>query len=159
MVATNPIPLTLAAGSLTNAVGAPDLGGAVGSFARLMGNLALVFAVLLGVVWVYRQWQRGLLQRTPSTGLRVIDAKNLGQRMALYVVAYRHQRFLVGGSPNGLSLLSCLDPEPAGPEPAGPEPAASDTESPDSPESSAVRLPSDGRTFRSALDKALDPSE
>lgn len=157
MVATNSIPLTLAAGSLTNAMGAPDLGGAVGSFGRLMGNLALVFAVLLGVVWVYRQWQRGLLQRAPATGLRVIDAKNIGQRMALYVVVYRHQRFLVGGSPNGLSLLSCLDPEPL-----DSEPAASDTDSPESPKtpkSSAARLPSDGPTFRSALDKALDPSE
>lgn len=148
MGATNSIPLTLASGSLTNTAGAQDLGGAVGTISRLMGSMALVFAVLIGVVWVYRQWQRMVLKKAPVSGLRIVDVKNLGQRMAIYVVAYRNQQFLIGGSPNGLNLLSPLDSEPSETEPS--ETGA--TEPPVTPPPGATA------SFRSALDKALSPS-
>lgn len=62
----------------------------------MLGVLALVFAVLIGALWIYRHWQRLLLQRTPVSGLRVVDVKSLGQRLSVYVVAYRHQQFLIG---------------------------------------------------------------
>jgi flagellar biogenesis protein FliO len=147
---TNTIPLMVPSGLTTNVVTAPDLGSAAGSLGRLMGSLALVFAVMLGALWIYRHWQRLLLQRKPETGLRVVDVKSLGQRMAVYVVAYRHQRFLIGGSPNGLSLLSPLEAEPSDP-----------SESPD-PENDSQADPqapiTPGESFRKALDKALSPS-
>jgi len=60
-------------------------------------------------------------------------------------VAYRHQQFLLGGSANGLSLLSPLEADPAGIDEAEPgTPAA------------ATPL---GDSFRSALDRALSPSK
>jgi flagellar biogenesis protein FliO len=146
---TNSIQLTQASASLTNAVvSSPDLGGAAGSLFRLTGSLALVFAVLIGVVWMYRQWQRLMLQRAPVTGLRILDAKNLGQRTSLYVVAYRHQQFLIGGSSNGLSLISTLDLEPS--EGEGGDPGT---------EAGTPEPPSPGNAFRKALDQALSPSK
>ncbi|MFM8878573.1 MAG: FliO/MopB family protein [Verrucomicrobiota bacterium] len=147
MGVTNSIPLSLTSGLATNGVAAPDLGATVGSLGRLMGSLALVFAVMLGALWIYRHWQRLLLQRKPETGLRVVDVKNLGQRMAVYVVAYRHQRFLIGGSPNGLTLLSPLESE------------ASESSDPgnDSQGDPQAAIPP-GSSFRNALDKALSPS-
>lgn len=144
---TNAIPLMVPSGLTTNAVTAPDLGSAAGSLGRLMGSLALVVAVMLGALWIYRHWQRLLLQRKPETGLRVVDVKSLGQRMAVYVVAYRHQRFLIGGSPNGLSLLSPLESDP------------SESSDPDNDAPGAETPPiTPGASFRKALDKALSPS-
>lgn len=143
---TNTLPLTQASASLTNAVvSSPDLGGAAGTLIRLTGALALVFAALIGVVWVYRQWQRVVLQKAPATGLRILDVKNLGQRTSLYVVAYRHQQFLLGGSANGLSLLSPLEADPAGIDEAEPGTPAAATPP--------------GDAFRSALDRALSLSK
>lgn len=144
MGASNSIPSTLQSGLTTNVVTAPDLGAAVGSLGRLMGSLALVFAVMLGALWIYRHWQRLIQKRQPDTGLRVIDVKNLGQRMAVYVIAYRHQHFLIGGSPNGLSLLSPLESTPSDPD--------------DESEGSSPTPAPPADSFRNALDKALSPS-
>jgi flagellar biogenesis protein FliO len=147
VVSTNSISSMLPQGSLTNALAAPDLSSAAGSLGRMLGALALVLALLIGALWIYRHWQRLLLQRTPVTGLRVVDAKSLGQRTAVYVVAYRHQQFLIGGSPNGLSLLSPLDAD-------SPE---SDDPSPLDPGNPAANLAPEG-SFRSVLEKTLSPS-
>ena len=145
--ATNSIPLTLPSGSLTNAIASPDMSSTVGSLARMMGNLAIVFAVLIGALWLYRYWQRLLVQRAPAGGLRVVDAKNLGQRMGVYVVAYRHQQFLIGVSPSGVSLLSPLDPDPA---------AVTASPSAETGASHSGSVPPG--SFRSILDKTLTPS-
>jgi len=143
---TNSIPLMQASTSLTNAgASSPDLSGAAGSLFRLTGALALVFAVLIGVVWMYRQWQRVMLQRAPATGLRILDVKNLGQRTSLYVVAYRQQQFLIGGSSNGLNLLSTLDSDPSEGEEGDPGTEAGTPEPPPS-----------NNAFRNALDQVLD---
>ena len=112
-----------------------------------MGNLAIVFAVLIGALWLYRYWQRLLVQRAPAGGLRVVDAKNLGQRMGVYVVAYRHQQFLIGVSPSGVSLLSPLDPEPA---------SVTGSPSGETGASNSGSVPPG--SFRSILDKTLTPS-
>ena len=143
---TNSIPLMQASTSLTNAgASSPDLGGAAGSLFRLTGSLALVFAVLIGVVWMYRQWQRVMLQRAPVTGLRILDVKNLGQRTSLYVVAYRQQQFLIGGSSNGLNLLSTLDSDPSEGE-----------EGDSGGEADRSEPPAASNAFRNALDQVLD---
>ncbi|MEY3547224.1 MAG: hypothetical protein RLZZ313_1586, partial [Verrucomicrobiota bacterium] len=91
MGSTNSISSILPPGSLTNALAAPDLSSTAGTLGRMLGALALVFAVLIGALWIYRHWQQFLLQRTPVSGLRVVDVKSLGQRLSVYVVAYRHQ--------------------------------------------------------------------
>lgn len=148
--ATNSIASTLPSGSLTNAAGAlasPDMGGAVGSLARMMGNLAIVFAVLIGALWLYRHWQRLMARRVPAGGLRVVDAKNLGQRMGVFVVAYRHQQFLIGVSPGGVSMLSPLAPE---------------TTAVNGPPGGGTGVVESGphprESFGSILDKTLEPS-
>ena len=107
--------------------------------------------MLIGALWIYRHWQQFLLQRTPVSGLRIVDVKSLGQRLSVYVVAYRHQQFLIGGSPNGLSLLSPLDADPSvlgNPSPSDPGPPAVNL---------SVNPVSEG-SFRSVLEKALTPS-
>ena len=148
---TNSISSILPPGSLTNALAAPDLSSTAGTLGRMLGALALVFAVLIGALWIYRHWQQFLLQRTPVSGLRVVDVKSLGQRLSVYVVAYRHQQFLIGGSPNGLSLLSPLDADPS----------VSGSSSSSDPGPPAVNLsvnPASEGSFRSVLEKALTPS-
>lgn len=147
MGSTNSISSMLPQGSLTNALAAPDLSSAAGSLGRMLGALALVFALLIGALWIYRHWQQLLLQRTPVSGLRVVDVKSLGQRTAVYVVAYRHQQFLIGASPNGLSLLSPLDADPS----VSGGPSASE------PSHSAANPALEG-SFRSVLEKTLSPS-
>ena len=151
MGSTNSISSILPPGSLTNALAAPDLSSTAGTLGRMLGALALVFAVLIGALWIYRHWQQFLLQRTPVSGLRVVDVKSLGQRLSVYVVAYRHQQFLIGGSPNGLSLLSPLDADPS----------VSGNSSSSDPGPPAVNLsvnPASEGSFRSVLEKALTPS-
>jgi flagellar biogenesis protein FliO len=77
--------------------------------------------------------------------LRILDVKNLGQRTSLYVVAYRQQQFLIGGSSNGLNLLSTLDSDPSEGEEGDPGTEAGTPEPPPS-----------NNAFRNALDQVLD---
>lgn len=83
----------------------PDVGL---SLLRLVGALALVLAVFFGGVWLFRNWQRLIAGRAQRLRLQVLEARHLGARQALYVVAYDQHRFLVGASPAGLSLLTRL---------------------------------------------------
>ncbi len=108
-------------------------------------------------------WSAGsgvcLLQRTPVTGLRVVDVKSLGQRLSVYVVAYRHQQFLIGGSPNGLLLLSPLDADPSvsgSSSSSDPGPPAANLSAKLSANLS-VNPASEG-SFQSVLEKASTPS-
>jgi flagellar biosynthetic protein FliO len=86
----------------------PALPNAGLSLLRVVSSLALVLALFFAAVWCFRNWHRLTLQRTRAPKLRVIEARALGQRQALYVVAYEQQRFLVAASPAGLALLTRL---------------------------------------------------
>jgi flagellar biogenesis protein FliO len=116
---------SLSAATLTNAPAlppvAPDLGG---SLVRLVGSLGVVFAVLLGGVWLFRNWQRLVLRNTRPPELQILEARQLGQRHALYVIGYRDQRMLLAASPNGVNLLSHLPGGEAAPAPTAPPPSA-----------------------------------
>ena len=86
------------------------------SLLRLTGALALVLAVFFGGIWMYRNWQRLAVRAGHGPKLQVIDAKSLGHRHALYVVAYEQQRLLLACAPTGITLLTHLpsvDPESA----------------------------------------------
>lgn len=118
MLPTNSI---ASAAAFTNAVvgaGLPDSSATVGSLFRLLGALAVVFGVLFAGVWLFRNWQRLSARNGGGAGLRVLEAKSLGQRQAIYVVAYGDQRFLLGGSPAGVGMLTPLPSLPTAPEPA-----------------------------------------
>jgi flagellar biogenesis protein FliO len=87
------------------------------SVLRMGGALALVIAMFLGGVWLYKNWQRLGLRRGAVPKLNVLEVKSLGQRQAIYVVAYEQQRLLLASSPAGIALLSHL-PEAAAEEAA-----------------------------------------
>jgi flagellar biogenesis protein FliO len=85
--------------------GLPDLGA---SLLRVVGAMALVLALFLAGVWLYRNWQRLAMRQGAAPKLSVLEFKSLGQRQAIYVVGYEQQRMLIGASTQGLTLLSHL---------------------------------------------------
>jgi flagellar biogenesis protein FliO len=115
-------------------VEAPSLGFSV---IRVAGALALVFALFLGGVWLFRNWQRLALQRGRAPKLNVLEVKSLGPRHALYVVGYEQQRFLLSSAPTGISMLTTLPPA-----------ASAETEAQSQPQPS----------FADTLARALAPS-
>jgi flagellar biogenesis protein FliO len=90
-----------------------------GSIVRMLGALAIVFAVFFLGVWLFRNWQVILRQRGTAPKLKVLEVKSLGTRQTLFVVGYERQRFLISSSTAGIALVTEL-PE-AGEEP--PQPA------------------------------------
>jgi flagellar biogenesis protein FliO len=116
-----------AGGETTNSVSLastplPDVGV---SLLRVLGALALVLAVFLGGIWLFRNWQRLVVQRGRAPRLNVLEVRSLGGRHALYVVGYEQERFLIAASPSGVHLVSHL--QPAGEESlkeAAPSPAS-----------------------------------
>jgi flagellar biogenesis protein FliO len=86
------------------------------SLLRVFGALALVIALFLGGVWLFRNWQRLALRKGLAPKLNVFEVKSLGQRQALYVVGYEQQRMLIATSTAGITLVSHLpDAEAAAP--------------------------------------------
>jgi flagellar biogenesis protein FliO len=103
------LPVPAAFGAATNqAALSPELPNVGLSVLRVFGALALVIAIFLGGVWLFRNWQRLTLQKGRAPKLNVLEARPLGNRHALYVVGYDQQRFLVAASPGGVNLLSHL---------------------------------------------------
>lgn len=93
----------------TNATALPTpLPDAGASLIRVFGALALVVALFLGGVWLFRNWQRLTLRRGAAPRLNVLEVRSLGGRHALYVVGYEQERFLLASSPSGVNLLSHL---------------------------------------------------
>jgi len=78
------------------------------SVIRVFGALALVLALFLVGVWVFKNWQRLALHRGRPSQLQLIEVKPLGGKHVLYVVGYQQQRLLLAASPTGVSLLSHL---------------------------------------------------
>lgn len=103
---------TAAAAPATVTAPAPTALPEVGSsLLRLAGALAFVLAVFFGGVWLFKNWQRLTLNKGRTPKLNVMEVRPLGNRHALYVVAYEDQRLLLSSSPAGVSFLSHL---PAG---------------------------------------------
>ncbi|MHB9006675.1 MAG: FliO/MopB family protein [Limisphaerales bacterium] len=85
----------------------PELGVSV---LRVLGAMAFVIALLLAGAWLVRNWQRVVARPGRDPKLRVIEARSVGGRHAVYVLGYETQRFLIASSPTGVSLLSALPP-------------------------------------------------
>lgn len=102
----NPVPIS----------SAPDI---LGPVLRMAGALILVIALFLAGVWLFKNWQRLAVRRGALPKLNVLEVKSLGQRQAIYVVAYEQQRMLLASSPAGVTLLSHL-PEAGEEEKAAP---------------------------------------
>jgi flagellar biogenesis protein FliO len=94
---------------LTNAVPLPALPDAGFSVLRVFGALVLVLALFFAGVWLFKNWQRlAARQSGHQSRLNILEAKPLGNRQVLYVVAYDRQRLLVAASPTGITLVSQL---------------------------------------------------
>ncbi len=81
---------------------------AASSLFRVLGALALVIAVFFGGVWLFRNWQRMAVAKGHAPKLNILETRSLGQRHALYVVGYEHQRLLIAASPTGVTMLTTL---------------------------------------------------
>ena len=78
-------------------------------FNRLaLGALALVIAIFLGGVWLFKNWQRLATRKGATPKLNVLEVRSLGQRQAIYVIGYEQQRILLASSSAGVTLLSHL---------------------------------------------------
>jgi flagellar biogenesis protein FliO len=86
----------------------PDSASGLFSLLRVLGALALVFAIFFGGLWLFRNWQRAFVNKGRAPRLDVLEVKSLGQRHALYVVGYENQRMLVASSPAGITMLTTL---------------------------------------------------
>jgi flagellar biogenesis protein FliO len=92
---------------------------------RVAGALAVVLALFLGGVWLFRNWQRLALRRGGSARLALLETRSLGNRQALFVVGYERQRMLLAASPAGVSLIAHLPEADDGTGVASPSPVPS----------------------------------
>ncbi len=91
----------------TLALAPTPLPSAAGSVIRMLASLAFVLALFFGGVWLFKNWQRVARIKNKSK-LRIVEAQPLGPRQVIYVIGYQEQRFLVGASQAGVSLISEL---------------------------------------------------
>jgi flagellar biogenesis protein FliO len=115
LFAVAPAALAQATNTLSLNTNLPDVGL---SAIRALGALALVLGLFLGGVWLFRNGQRFAWRKTGAPRLAILESRNLGNRLALYVVGYEQHRLLIGSSPAGLNLLSHLPPSSEAPPPA-----------------------------------------
>lgn len=92
---------------------------ATGSVIRMLASLAFVLALFFGGVWLFKNWQRVARVKNKSK-LRIVEVQTLGPRQAIYVIGYQQQRFLIGATQAGVSLISAL-PEGESVEEKAPE--------------------------------------
>lgn len=93
------------------AISSPSSGSPVADLLRLLG----VGCVLLAAVWAALAWlrSRAWFQKTleEKVRLRILESRSLPNRSAIHLVACGHQRFLLGVSAAGVSMLTELDSE------------------------------------------------
>lgn len=90
---------------------APDL---VATTVRLIGALALIAALVFGGAWFLRNGQRVVFRRGKPTRLRLVEARSLGQRQALYLVACDDQEMLLAATATSISLLATIPSRSSG---------------------------------------------
>src|ERR1043166_3782133 len=98
--------------------GSPPLPDVGFSALRVLGSLVLLLALFLAGVWLFKNWQRVAIYKGRDPKLNILEIKSLGNRHALYLVAYEQQRFLLSSSPAGINLITHLpeaDGQPAAP--------------------------------------------
>ena len=78
------------------------------SLLRMIGSLAFVVGLFFAGAWLFRNMHRFRSQTGAQRKLQVLEAKSLGARQAIYVVAFEQQRLLIGSTAQGLTLLTHL---------------------------------------------------
>lgn len=85
------------------------------SVLRMIGALCLVFALLFGGVWAFKNSSRFAAARGGAAKLKILESRSLGHRHSIFVVGYDNQRLLLSTSPTGVTMLTHL-PEPTAEE-------------------------------------------
>lgn len=93
------------AGAVPHLASSGSMGAAV---FRMIGSLAFVVAVFFAGAWIFRNLHRFRAPNAPQRKLHILEARSLGARQAIYVVAFEQQRLLVGSSAQGITLLTHL---------------------------------------------------
>ena len=93
------------------------------SVVRLLGGFALIGALLVAFAWFARKGVLPGLKGGSKARLKVLEARTLGHRQAIYVVGYDKQRLLVASSPAGVQLLTHLPEAEAGELESAPAPS------------------------------------
>jgi flagellar biogenesis protein FliO len=94
-----------------------SLPGAGVSVLRMFGALIFVVALFLLGAWFFQNWRRVLAKTGKTSRLQIVEGRSLGNRQALYVVGYDRQRWLIGSTQTGISVIGVL---PEAPENAAP---------------------------------------
>lgn len=75
---------------------------------KVFGGLALVLALLLGVLYSLKMLSRWTRKSTGESWIEILAQHAFGPKHHLLVVKIRNQLFLLGISPQGMHLLSPL---------------------------------------------------
>lgn len=99
-------PLTLEDGKPTpgQAAEAPPSG------LRAFGSLVLVLGLAGGSLWALKKYGRGRMPGGGGGRLRVEETLALGDRRFVSILEAEGERFLIGLTPQGISLISRLNP-------------------------------------------------
>lgn len=84
---------------------------------RAFGSLVLVLGLAGGSLWALKKYGRGRLPGGGGGKLRVEETLALGDRRFVSILDAEGERFLIGLTPQGIQLISRLDPGDRG-EPA-----------------------------------------
>lgn len=79
---------------------------------RLSGALALVILIILAIAWLARRSGWGQALKKGSPALRVRHSLSLGQRERIAIVEAGNRWFLLGITPEAVTLLSEIDKDP-----------------------------------------------
>ena len=99
-------PLTLDDGKPTQGPAAP----AEPSGLKAFGSLVLVLGLAGGSLWALKKYGRGRLPGGGGGKLRVEESLALGDRRFVSILNAEEERFLIALTPQGITLLSRLDP-------------------------------------------------
>jgi flagellar biogenesis protein FliO len=77
---------------------------------RTFGSLVLVVGLAGASLWALKKYGRGRLPGTGGVKLRVEETLAMGDRRFISILDAEGERFLIALTPQGISLISRLDP-------------------------------------------------
>lgn len=94
----------------TNAL--PNLSSGSGDFlekfVQMLGAFIFVVSIFVLGAWLFKRSRLFPMYKSGSAHLQILESRSLGYRNCLWVVGYDQQRFLLGTSATGVSLLTSL---------------------------------------------------
>jgi flagellar biogenesis protein FliO len=78
---------------------------------RALGSLVLVSGLAVGGLWAFRRWGANRLPGSGGTRMKVEETLALGDRRFVSILRVDDERFLVALSPQGVNLMTRLEPD------------------------------------------------